>query len=341
MVPFCLIGLFVNVFLRALLTIYQKYNTPVLVNLSATLPNLDPVGLEVSVTPSVFCTLNIWMQLLFVSTVLIFSMPFEASYKAFSEVSLCKRLTAITRGVVAILLESLVFVFVYQLYVTESFSALQLILMCVPLLTFIVYSFLEGFILSLDCSHAFTKFHIALRIMFNCAAMQHSSCVIVISLQKSADVKFALLSIIGLLVYRIWVAIKYTDFLRMRSEPSPVYARPLSPHDESTDQNDDDDGDLVVTRKRPGEHFYRDRDTEAYKPEEPKEERAYSHFKSFIVVNVSLFYNYWKMLTHLQSVHLLLAFYMTVVYMAICYILFLLTHYSTFGNFHLFQTVTH
>ena len=53
-----------------------------------------------------------------------------------------------------------------------------------------------------------------------------------------------------------------------------------------------------------------------------------------------LFYNYWKKLTHLQFVNLLLAFNMTVVYMAICYIFFILTrYYSMFGNY-LFETAT-
>ena len=336
MVPFCLVGLSVNIFVRTLFTIYPNYNMPVSINLSASLPDLDLVYMEVSVIPSVFCSINIWMLLSFVSSVLTFSMPFRASHEAFSEVGLCKKLIALTSGVVALLLASSVFIFVYQVYVMESFSALQLIL-CVPLLTFIVYSSFEGHVLSLDCSHAFTKFHIALRIMFNCVTIQQGICVIIISLQKATNVKFALLSIIGLL-YRSWVAMKYTDFLKMRSEPS---ARPSSPCAESTNQNDDNDSDLVVTEKRPGDHFYRDRDTEAFKPEESKEESAYAKFKSSIVVNVSLFYNYWKMLTHLQFVNLLLAFNMTVMYMAICYILFILTrYYSMFGSFYFFETAT-
>lgn len=338
MVPFCLVGLSANIFVRTLFTIYPNYNMPVSINLSVSLPDLDLAYMKVSVIPSVFCSINIWIQLSFVSAILIFSMPFRASYRAFSEVGLCKKLTAITSGVVALILESAIFYSVYKVYVIQSFSALHLIL-CVPLLTFTLYSAFQGFILSLDCSHAFTRFHIALRIMFNCVNIQHGFCLIVIS-YYIPNAMSLLLSIIGLL-YRIWVAIKYTDFIKMRSEPSPVHARPLSPHSGSTDQNDDNDGDLVVTRKRPG-HFYQDRDhdTEAFKPKRSKEESAYAKFKSFIVVNVSLFYNYWKMLTHLQSINLLLAFYMTVVYMAICYIFFILTHYySMFGNY-LFETAT-
>ena len=338
MVPFCLVGLSVNISVRTLFTVYPNYNMPVSINLSVSLPVLDLVSMEVSVIPSVFCTLNIWMQLSFVSVVLTFSMPFRASYKAFSEVNLCKKLNAIAMGVVALILESAIFYFVYQVYVLQSFSVLQLILY-VPLLTFTFYSAFQGFILLLDCSHAFTRFHIALRIMFNCVNVQHGFCLIIIS-YYTPNTMSLLLSIIGLL-YRIWVAIKYTDFLRMRSEPSPVHARPLSPHSGSTDWNDDNDGDVVVTRKRPGDHFYRDHDTEAFKPEESKEESAYAKFKSSIVVNVSLFYNYWRMLTHLQSVNLVLAFNLTVVYMAICYIFFIVTHYySMFGNFYLFETAT-
>ena len=336
MVPFCLVGIFMNVFFHTIFTIYPSYNMPISFNFSASLPDLNLFYMEVSAIPSVFCSINIWMQLSFVSVVLTLSMPFKASYRAFSEVGFCKKLTAITSGVVALMLAASVFIFVYQVYVMESFSALQLIL-CVPLLTFIVYSSFEGHVLSLDCSHAFTKFHIALRIMFNCVTMQQGICVIIISLQKPTNVKFALLSIIGLF-YRIWVAMKYTDFLKMRSEPS---AKPSSPHAKSTNQNDDNDSDLVVTEKRPGDHFHQNLDTEAFKYEESKEESAYAKFKSFIVVNVSLFYNYWKMLTHLQFVNLLLAFNMTVMYMAICYILFILTrYYSMFGSFYLFETAT-
>ena len=328
MVPFCLGGIFINVFFRTIFTIYPSYNMPVLINFSASLPDLNLVGLEVSVIPSVFFSINIWMQLSFVSAVLTLSMRFGAIKRAFSEVGRCKKLTAITSGVVALLLAASVFIFVYEVYVTDSFSALQLIL-CVPLLTFIVYSSFEGHVLSLDCFHAFTKFHIALRIMFNCVTMQQGICVIVISLQEPADVKFVLLSIIGLL-YRIWVATKYTNFLRMRPGDPP-------------DQNDDDP-DLVMPRNNPGDYFYRVPNTEA-KPEtyeqEPQQEVSNDESKSFIVLNVSLFYNSWKKLTHLQSVNLLLAFNMTVVYMAVCYILFILTrYYSMFGSFHLFKTAT-
>ena len=342
MVPFCLVGLSVNIFVRTLFTIYPNYNMPVSINLSASLPDLDLVYMEVSVVPSVFCSINIWMQLSFISTILTFSMPFRASYRAFSEVNLCKKLNAIAMGAVALILEFAVFYSVYQVYVMQLFSALQLIL-CVPLLTFTLYSAFQGCILSLDCSHAFTRFHIALRIMLNCVTIQHGFCIIVISYYIPNAMSF-ILSNIGLL-YRIWVAMKYTDFLKTRSEPSPVYARPLSPHAGSPDQNDGNDayGDVVVARKRPGDHFYQDqdRDTEVFKPEESKEESAYAKFKSFIVVNVSLFYNYWKMLTHLQSVNLVLAFNMTVVYMEICYIFFIVTHYySMFGNFYLFETAT-
>ena len=350
MVPFCLVGIFMNVFFRTIFTIYPSYNMPVLFNFSASLPDLNLVYMEVSVIPSVFFSINIWIQLSFVSAVLTLSMPFGAIKRAFSEVGHCKKLTAITSAVVALMLAASVFIFVYRVYVTESFSALQPIL-CVPFLTFIVYSSCEGHVLPLDCFHAFPKFHIALRIIFNCVTIQQGICVIVISLQKPADVKFALLSIIGLL-YRIWVAIKYTNFLKMRpgDPPDQNYDDPPDqndPPDDPPDQNDppnqnDDDNDYLVVPRTNTDNVYRVYDAKA-KPEtygqEPRQDVSHEESKSFIVVNVSLFYNYWKKLTHLQFVNLLLAFNMTVVYMAICYILFILTRYY-FGSFHLFKTAT-
>ena len=327
MVPFCLVGLSINLFVRTLFTIYPSYNLPVSINLSASLPHLNPVHqrvhLEMDVTPSVFCTLNIWICLSLVSVVLTLSMPFGASYKAFSEVGLYKKLTVLTSGVVALLLELLVFIIVYQMYAVGSF--LQLIL-CVPLLTFIFYSSFQGYILLLDCSHAFTKFHIALRILFNYVTIQHGFCIIAISYYKPNSMSF-ILSNIGLL-YRIWVAIKYTDFLKNYFHATPLSSGP----------NDDRDSDLTVTRKNPSDYFYQDHDTEAYKPEEPKEERAYSQFKNCIVINVSLFYNFWKKLTYIQTINLLLAFNVTLLYTTIFYLLFI-CYCFMFRDFYFFNTL--
>ena len=139
--------------------------------------------------------------------------------------------------------------------------------------------------------------------------------------------------VLAVLLCRIWVAMKYTNFLRMRPGDPPDQNNP-------PDQNEDNN-DVPRTNT---DNFYRVCDAKA-KPEtyeqEPRQDVSHEESKSFIVVNVSLFYNYWNKLTHLQFVNLLLAFNMTVVYMAICYILFILTrYYSIFGSFHLFKIAT-
>lgn len=309
------------IFVRTILTFCPSYDMPVSINLSATLPDLGLVGLDVSTTLSVLCTINIWMQLSFLSIILTFSMPFGASCKALLKVDCYERLTAIKNGLVGLMLESLVFIFVYQVYGTESFSASQLIL-CIPLLTFTVYTTCEGYILSLDCSHAFTKPHTDLSIMFNYVTIVHGICIIFISLYIFNAI-FFLLSFIRLL-YRIWVAKRYIKYFQKNNEHATLHSNEID------FSNDDRDSDFVMTRKRYN-HFCQDNNnTEAYRHEESKEDRSYKPSTSSIVLkNVSHFCDYnWKKL--LQSFNKLLLLVIIIVYIVMFYSLLKIIYSPSF-----------
>ena len=319
MVPFCILGLYLCIFIRTLLTIFPDYNVPLTDYWSLPLPDLD-----MKILPSIILTLVIWVLLSFVSLVLTFTMPWRVSYRVFRRQNTFNKLTILIDAIIALVLESLVFLFVYNVYAVELVSFLQLILLF-PLLSFVVYSFFQGYILSLDLYGAFTQFHIALRILFNGVTILHGLCIIVIGIYKPNRFNTAL-AIIGLM-YRLWVAAKYTNLLR-RSRAKRERAGPQHPR-----QDDDDDGDLVLSRNNPGDHFYHDKDVgsgETYRPGKSEEDKSYDKSKSFLVVNYCLFHTLWIKRTHEQIIKLSIGFFMTVFYLLLCYMLVLL--FSTYEN---------
>ena len=317
MVPFCILGLYLCIPIRTLLTIFPDYNVPLTDYWPLPLPDLG-----MKILPSMMLTLVIWVLLSFVSLVLTFTMPWRVSYRVFRRQNTFNKLTILIDAIIALVLESLVFLFVYNVYAVELVSFLQLILLF-PLLSFVVYSFFQGYILSLDLYGAFTQFHIALRILFNGVTILHGLCIIVIGIYKPNRFNTAL-AIIGLM-YRLWVAAKYTNLLR-RSRAKRERAGPQHPRQ-------DDDGDLALSRKNPGDHFYHDKDVgseETYRPGKPEEDKSYNKSKSFLVVNYCLFHTLWIKLTHEQIIKLSIGFFMTVFYLMLCYMLVLL--FSTYAN---------
>uniref|UniRef100_A0A1X7STW6 Uncharacterized protein n=1 Tax=Amphimedon queenslandica TaxID=400682 RepID=A0A1X7STW6_AMPQE len=178
--------------------------------------------------------------------------------------------------------------------------------------------------LSLGLYGAFTRFHIALRILFNGVTILHGFCLIAICILKRNRLN-AFLAIVGL-IYRFWVATKYTKLLR-RPRAKQQRPRPQHPRD------DGDNGDLALPRNNPGDHFYQDKDDsggETYRAQKPEEDKSYNGSISFIVVNrrclfrtlwinYDLFYTYCINLTDEQLNKLAVGFFMTVLYLLLCY----------------------